>query len=302
MTKAHEDAKLEDLMAAMDVVDTLRHDQTVVAWELDQAGRRERLLARLKEMYLAQGIEVPNHVLKEGIRALEEERFKYTPVAPSWKTKLAHIWVSRKRWSKPIGFLGVLGSVFSGYYYINDVLPERQIRSELPQQISATTNSIIAVAKSQDIVAQSMDRKRYADSLLEQQEYTGAQEVLTELELVQERLSQTYSMRVVSRQNESSGVWRIPPGETGGRNFYLIVEAIDSMSKVIELTVFNEENNTSEKVGQWGLRVSEETFYQVAADKQDDGVIQNNLVGKKNRGELEPQYSIATTGGTITQW
>ena len=289
-------------MAAMDVVDTLRHDQTVVAWELDQAGRRERLLARLKEMYLAQGIEVPNHVLKEGIRALEEERFKYTPVAPSWKTKLAHIWVSRKRWSKPIGFLGVLGSVFSGYYYINDVLPERQIRSELPQQISATTNSIIAVAKSQDIVAQSMDRKRYADSLLEQQEYTGAQEVLTELELVQERLSQTYSMRVVSRQNESSGVWRIPPGETGGRNFYLIVEAIDSMSKVIELTVFNEENNTSEKVGQWGLRVSEETFYQVAADKQDDGVIQNNLVGKKNRGELEPQYSIATTGGTITQW
>jgi len=289
-------------MAAMDVVDTLRHDQTVVARELDQAGRRERLLARLKEMYLAQGIEVPNHVLKEGIRALEEERFKYTPVAPSWKTKLAHIWVSRKRWSKPIGFLGVLGSVFSGYYYINDVLPERQIRSELPQQISATTNSIIAVAKSQDIVAQSMDRKRYADSLLEQQEYTGAQEVLTELELVQERLSQTYSMRVVSRQNESSGVWRIPPGETGGRNFYLIVEAIDSMSKVIELTVFNEENNTSEKVGQWGLRVSEETFYQVAADKQDDGVIQNNLVGKKNRGELEPQYSIATTGGTITQW
>lgn len=302
MTKAHEDAKLEDLMAAMDVVDTLRHDQTVVARELDQAGRRERLLARLKEMYLAQGIEVPNHVLKEGIRALEEERFKYTPVAPSWKTKLAHIWVSRKRWSKPIGFLGVLGSVFSGYYYINDVLPERQIRSELPQQISATTNSIIAVAKSQDIVAQSMDRKRYADSLLEQQEYTGAQEVLTELELVQERLSQTYSMRVVSRQNESSGVWRIPPGETGGRNFYLIVEAIDSMNKVIELTVFNEENNTSEKVGQWGLRVSEETFYQVAADKQDDGVIQNNLVGKKNRGELEPQYSIATTGGTITQW
>ncbi|MDA7737951.1 DUF6384 family protein [bacterium] len=302
MTKAHEDAKLEDLMAAMDVVDTLRHDQTVVAWELDQAGRRERLLARLKEMYLAQGIEVPNHVLKEGIRALKEERFKYTPVAPSWKTKLAHIWVSRKRWSKPIGFLGVLGSVFSGYYYINDVLPERQIRSELPQQISATTNSIIAVAKSQDIVAQSMDRKRYADSLLEQQEYTGAQEVLTELELVQERLSQTYSMRVVSRQNESSGVWRIPPGETGGRNFYLIVEAIDSMNKVIELTVFNEENNTSEKVGQWGLRVSEETVYQVAADKQDDGVIQNNLVGKKNRGELEPQYSIATTGGTITQW
>mgnify|MGYP005989341057 CR=1 FL=1 len=302
MTKAHEDAKLEDLMAAMDVVDTLRHDQTVVARELDQEGRRERLLARLKEMYHAQGIEVPDHVLEEGIRALEEERFKYTPVTPSWKTKLAHIWVSRKRWSKPIGFLGVLGSVFSGYYYINDVLPEQQNRTELPQQISSTTNSIIAVAKSQDIVAQAMDRKRYADSLLERQEYAEAQQVLTELENVQERLSQSYTLRVVSRRNESSGVWRIPPGDGGGRNYYLIVEAIDGMNNVLQLSVFNEENNTSKMVDQWGLRVNEDTFYQIAADKQDDGVIQNNLVGKKVRGELEPQYSIDTTGGTITQW
>jgi hypothetical protein len=302
MSEVREEAKLEDLMAAMDVVDTLRHDQTVVARELDQLGRRERLLARLKEIYQAQGIEVSEHVLEEGIRALEEERFKYIEIEPSWKTKLAHIWVSRKRWSKPIGFLGVLASLFSGYYYISDVLPEHQARTELPQQISTTINSIIAVAKSPDLVERAMNRKRYADSLLNQQRFEDAREVLSELQLMQERLALSFSVRVVSRSDVPSGVWRMSSEDSTGRNFYLIVEAVDESNRVVQLTILNEEDNTLEKVKQWGLRVSEDTFYEIAADKQDDGIIQNNVVGRKQRGELDPQYSISTSGGKITRW
>ncbi len=302
MSDTSSDSKLEDLMAAMDVVDTLRHDETIVARELDQDGRRERLMTRLKELYAAQGIEVSDQILQDGIAALEQERFKYTPTEHSWRTRLAHIWVSRKRWSKPIGFLGVLGSVFSGYYYISDVLPEQQTRAQLPQQISSTTNSIIAIAKSSEVIDQAMERKRYADALLDQQEYESASGVLVELQSVQERLAQTYSVRVISRQDESSGVWRVPPNNPSGRNFYLIVEAVDANNTVVELPMLNEENNQTEKVARWGLRVPESVFYQVAADKQDDGVIQNNKVGSKHRGELAPNYSIETLGGTITQW
>ncbi len=302
MSEARQEAGLEDLMAAMDVVDTLRHDQSVVARELDQEGRRERLLQRLKELYQAQGIEVSEHVLIEGIKALEEERFKYTPIASSWQSKLAHIWVSRKRWSKPIGFLGVLGSLFSGYYYINDVLPEQQSRAQLPQQIAATTNAIIALASGPELVEQAMARKRYAETLLAQSDYADAQTVLTELQRLQERLGQSYTLRVVSRPNVPSGVWRIPPTDPAGRNYYLVVEAIDATNNVLELDIVNEESNTQERVTQWGLRVSEDTFYRVANDKQDDGIIQDNVVGRKQRGELEPQFSIPTSGGTITQW
>jgi len=77
-----EKAPLEDLMAAMDVVDTLRHDQSIAERELDGQERRNRLLERLRELYSAQGIEVPDHVLEEGIDALEQERFKYQAVKP----------------------------------------------------------------------------------------------------------------------------------------------------------------------------------------------------------------------------
>ena len=297
--------KLEDLMVAMDVVDTLRHDQAVVARELDTDGRRERLLVRLRDMYKAQGIEVPDHVLQEGIRALEDERFKYTPVAESWRTRLARIWVSRRRWSKPIGFLGVLGSLFSGYYFVSDVLPEQQLRSELPDRIVVATNAVIALAKDPSVVEQATERKNYADSLLASGQYEQAQTVAKELEEVQKTLGQFYTIRVVAKPNEPSGVWRIPPNQQLGqdaRNYYLIVEAVDDRQQVVELHVLNEEDNTSKRVTQWGLRVSQDTFFAVAADKQDDGVIQANKVGIKERGYLKPQFSIPTPGGTITQW
>ena len=52
----------------------------------------------------------------------------------------------------------------------------------------------------------------------------------------------------------------------------------------------------------WGLRVDETTFQRIAADKEDDGIIQNDVVGEKRRGALAPEYRIATTGGAITDW
>ena len=42
--------KLNDLMLAMDVVDTLRHEQDLVQRELDQANRDDVLKKRLREL------------------------------------------------------------------------------------------------------------------------------------------------------------------------------------------------------------------------------------------------------------
>jgi hypothetical protein len=66
--------------------------------------------------------------------------------------------------------------------------------------------------------------------------------------------------------------------------------------------VRNEEDGRTKRVAKWGLRVDEETFQRVAADKRDDGIIQQAVVGRKRRGELDAQYLVATTGATITDW
>jgi len=88
-------ARLDDLMLAMDVVDTLRHHEDLVARELDQARRDDLLIDRLRSLYRSQGIQVTDRVLQEGVRALKEQRFVYTPPPPGVRTRLALLWVNR---------------------------------------------------------------------------------------------------------------------------------------------------------------------------------------------------------------
>jgi hypothetical protein len=97
-------------------------------------------------------------------------------------------------------------------------------------------------------------------------------------------------------------VWRIPDVNDASRNYYLIVEAVDHNNDVKQLEILNEETNKRSMAKTWGIRVSEETFFKIAADKKDDGIIQGNQVGEKRLGDLAPTFSIPTTGGTITDW
>ena len=302
-------APLEDLMAAMDVVDTLRHEQGIAERELDGEGRRDRLLNRLRDMYQAQGIEVSDRVLQEGIDALEEERFAYKSVEPSWKTKLAHMWVSRGRWGKPMGFLAVLASLFSGIYFVSDVLPERQQQAErdkmilaMPAKLDATLSTIRIISKNPEVTDEAEKQLVIAKQSLRDQEFDHAGEVYEKLRGVSEQLQMEYWIRVVSRPGEASGVWRVPEINQAGKNYYLIVEAVDAKNNSVELDVVSEESNSRKKTSTWGLRVNQQTFQSIAADKQDDGIIQGNRIGKKEIGFLVPKFSIPTTGATITDW
>ncbi len=295
-------APLEDLMVAMDVVDTLRHQQGVAERELDGEARRERLLSRLKDMYQAQGIEVPEHVLLEGIQALEEERFSYSPVERSWRTKIAQIWISRRRWGRPLGLLSVFAGVLWAIYFVLEVLPENRFRDELPTQLSKVLTQVQQRAKVPGIYSQAERIADQARIALQENELEEAQTHLTALHDMRDHLLKEYTVRVISRSNQSSGVWRVPPGNTKARNYYLIVEAIDQNNRIVELSITSEETNKATRKKLWGLRVSEETFYKIASDKKDDGIIQANRVGTKRTGYLKPEFSVPTTGATITEW
>ena len=296
-----QEAQLGDIMAAMDVVDTLRHEQISVTRELDEQGRRQRLLLRLQDMYAAQGIDVPEHVLLEGIRALEEERFKYRTIEPSWRTRLARMWVSRARWGKPVGFLGVLASLLSSVYVATDVYPAWQNQRALPDLLTSTTNAIIALSEDEALTARSLAHQSRAQESLDREDYQQASELIAELETTRVQLNQEYAVRIVSVPGKASGVWRLPPSGQG-RNYYLIVEAVDQRGKLLTLPIANEEDNSVSQVDKWGLRVNQATFERVARDKRDDGIIQANIVGQKRRGYMAVDYAVATSGGTITAW
>jgi len=97
-------------------------------------------------------------------------------------------------------------------------------------------------------------------------------------------------------------VWRKPSVNARARNDYLIVEAIAPGGRVLPRSIRNEETGATSIVEKWGVRVSDEVFQKVLADKRDDGIIEKNLVGQKKRGYLDVDYLMPVLGGAITKW
>jgi len=297
-----EQAPLDELMLAMDVVDTLRHQELVLARELEADDRDERLLERLREIYTGQGIEVTDEVLAQGVKALREERFAYPGPAPSFARSLATLYVTRGRWGKWVGSLTALVVVAALGFQLLIRGPELRAIEALPADLQSSYQSIVATTDDAGALSDARGLLAAGEMAVAQREYDVARGVVADLRLLDARLEQQYELRIVSRPGEDSGFWRIPDINTGAQNFYVVVEAIAPNGSALRLPIESEESRRIESVRAWGLRVDEETFGRVRADKLDDGIIQQNVVGAKRRGALEPEYSIATTGAAVTEW
>ncbi|MDH3362281.1 MAG: DUF6384 family protein [Gammaproteobacteria bacterium] len=295
-------APLEDLMVAMDVVDTLRHRDLIVDRELEAEGRRQRLLDRLRDIYEAQGIEVSDAALSAGVDALEEDRFRYTPTTGGFSVKLARLYVSRGRWLKPLAGVLALGLLIWIVWLFTVGLPEARLLAALPAKIEATHARITEIAAS-DAASERADMLfSQARQSLKEENREDAETRHEQLRALLRDLESAYEVRIVSRPNEVSAIWRVPDINPDARNYYLIVEAVTPSGSVIPLRVRNEEDGRTYQVSKWGLRVDQSTFETIADDKRDDGIVQDNIVGVKSVGQLDPVYRVSTTGGTITDW
>ena len=120
-----------ELMLAMDVVDTLRHERSLVERELQSEDREGELIAKLRKIYADQGLEVSDEVITQGVRAMREERFSYQPPRAGLKTTLARIYVNRGRWARRAAILFLaLAALWVGYRYLV-VMPAERGRERL---------------------------------------------------------------------------------------------------------------------------------------------------------------------------
>ena len=297
-----EKASLDELMLAMDVVDTMRHKELVLARELEGEDRDAKLLDQLREIYLSQGIPVTDEILQRGVDALREERFVYRPPEASFSRTLATAYVTRGRWGKPAGAaVAVLAAAAVGMQLFVWGPAQRQA-TEVPAELTAAYQAVDTV--SDDPAALDAARAQLAtgQAAVAQGDYDAARAAIGELETLNFRLNLQYDLRVVSRPNETSGFWREPEVNRGARNYYLVVEAIAPNGEALRVPITSEEDQRTRAVRAWGLRVDQPTFERAVADKQDDGIIQNNLVGRKRRGVLEREYTVPTTGAAVTEW
>lgn len=133
MTQAASDpAPLDEVMLAMDVVDTLRHRRALIERELGAEGREQDLIARLRAIYSEQGIEVPDAVLANGVAALREDRFRYVPPSPGIAVGLARLYIARARLLRRTAMVAaLLLGLLAVYYYAVQAPAEQRARDRV---------------------------------------------------------------------------------------------------------------------------------------------------------------------------
>lgn len=282
----------------MDVVDTLRHQEQLVQQAIGQDVREEDLLERLRRIYTQQGIPVTDETLKQGIQALKEDRFRFRTPKPSIARWFATMYVTRGRWGKLFLTLIAALVIAWGWYFFSVTVPNRQ----LPTRIEQLYTAGIQLAETIEATTEVESLYRTALAAVTANDTPAAREAAAALANTNTLLQQSYSLRIVNEPNADTGVWRIPDVNLQARNYYIIVEALGDDGKAVAVPILNEETGKVETVKRFGMRVSAGTFNQVAADKRDDGIIQDNAFGEKRLGALEPEYFFPTTGGSITKW
>lgn len=301
---------LDDVMLAMDVVDTLRHRQDLVLRELSGDDRDTALIARLREIYHDQGIEVPDHILREGVEGLKQDRFTYVPPAGGLRRNLALAYVSRGSWGKwVLGVGAVLVLAFGAYFFA--YLPYQAAQSEaaqvelaetLPAEMQALYDTIFEETKVQTAVETAEIYLTRGTAAAAEQNREAAMEAVARLTALRDELRLQYDLRVVNREGVSSGFWTFPEVNETASNYYLVVEALDADGDALTLPIENEETGVVESVSIWGLRVPEAVYNSVVEDKQDDGIIQRNIVGTKEFGFVDVKYAVPTLDGMVTRW
>jgi hypothetical protein len=302
-------ATLDDMMLAMDVVDTLRHRERLVERELDEDLREEQLIERLRALYKSQGIEVPGSIIAQGVKALKESRFVYTPPPASFRRSLATLWVKRGSYGKWVaGTLAALVLAI-GLYQYTVVAPRNraaeaariEVSDTLPRQLSAAHQAATAEAR----VPQARER---ADAILargqaalQRGNAADARAAVAELDQLLALLRQEYVLRIAGRPQDQTGFWREHPSFQG-RAYFIVVDAVDPGNKPVQLSIRNDETNQVETVSRFAVRVPVETFDAVRNDKARNGIVQNARMAEKRRGFVEPEFHMAALEGRLTRW
>ena len=137
--------------------------------------------------------------------------------------------------------------------------------------------------------------RRDADTHLAARDLEGLETTAAGLRELRAQVALEYGIVIVG------GVWRRHNELEGVRNYYLRVQAIDADGQRVPITVRNEEDGTTAQVLEWAERVPQEVYDRVAADRQDNGIIDNNEFGTKRRGFVTAERRHADLG-QITRW
>lgn len=175
---------------------------------------------------------------------------------------------------------------------LHDALAVIQLRQALEQQASTLSG------KSRQEVMRRLDE---ATLVAVNGDADRAKALMNDIIQMLELTSKSYTLRIVSEPNESTGVWRYYGNDRSAKNYYIVVDAIGADGNPIELPITSVEDKNVVYTSRFAVRVPEHVYNEVGEDKRD-GIVDNDIMGQKAVGDLEPTYAFPVSGGAITRW
>ena len=296
-----EAARLNDAMLTIDVVDTLKASP-----ELAEAPDAS---AQLRALYARLGLALGDTAAADGIAAYRSASLDYRPPRGP-RAALARLYVGRRRWAP--GALAAIAFVvlgLGGYFLLYMPYQESrareariELKTALPAQMDGLFQTIYNETKVQQAATAAAALRDKGKAAALEGDRAGAEAAISGLEEIRDTLSAGYTLRIVDRPDVKWGFWTFPEDNSEATNYYLVVEARDDTGAPVTVPIVDGQSGRTERVSMWALRVPEEVYRSVESDKADTGRITHPLVGAKDVGFLDPDYTVDVLGGTLTRW
>ena len=214
--------KLDELMLAMDVVDTLRHQENLVARELDETRREAQLIERLRQIYRGPGHRGAGPGAPGGRAGAQGKPLRLHAAAarlrPDARPGVGQPRPGRQGAARPSGGRRHRLGRVSGRAWCarRSSAPSRRARK--PSGSSANSTDLLPRALEQghqEVLAEARvdEARQRADqiladgrSALARRDAAGAKKAIGDLEELRADLRREYVLRIVSRPGEPSGV------------------------------------------------------------------------------------------------
>lgn len=179
---------------------------------------------------------------------------------------------------------------------------------QAPKYSEELYNSIMSLVKEDSVKTRVEDLYSLVQKYVQSGDVENLDSILYELDTIEEKLNQEYTIQIVNKTGENTGNRRDYTDKNGKKisGYYLIVEAIDKKGNIVPVNIYNREIGRYEVVNKWGEQVSEELYNKISADKRDNGLLDFNrgIFGDKKLGYLEHNITLpgASNIGQITDW
>ena len=263
---------------------------------------REATIREIQVMYEELGDLVDAETIEKALDEYLSQRYAFTPAPRGLRRTLALLYIKRgwvaTRVVLPAAAVATL--VWGGVALVEEQVQRMQEREAaalvtLETDIDRLHDAVLALA------AEDLVRER-ASGLAQQAQAQITARDADALRRTERGFRELHDLVAADFRIEvTGGIWRQHDSNRNVRNHYLLVRALDADGREVAVPVRNEENGATRRVREWGERVPQEVYDRVAADKQDNGIIDDEEFGFKPRGFITAERRHPDVG-QITEW